>query len=420
MRATTLISVCLWMMAGPALAQIRVNPTGVNVNAGGATVIFLTYGGLQDYVPAEAVWCGELMPADPDFGQRCDPSTVFGHLPLRHHLSTFSGTGGFTDIMTIPPSVSRRAYQSARAGADSRFFYVRRFVHPFSAAPDVYVAVTCRLAGGGARVPFALLDVALSFDAEAPVFSVKQGNEMPPLNAEISYNGTGQLRGRWEIVRPGEEPPTARDLLTEATLPIEERGLQRRYTEIERFSLFLPPSSGARFVLPGPDPARLPTDVEGMYQVLLRIEAADDKEGDTDLSAVGAGAGVVHTGAVAGFPIPPLRYFVGGAASIPNAPIAAGLYTILPDDEFVLRAASPLDFAWTDVPHAALYRLEIDNARRERVLEAILPAGLSTYRAPSWLHERADGGELRWRVAALGTGGRELAHTAWRTLRASE
>src|SRR5690606_16986111 len=126
--------------------------------------------------------------------------------------------------------------------------------------------------------------------------------------------GTCTLRGRWEVVLPGEEPPTERDLLTEATLPVEERELQRRYTEVGRFSEFLPPSAGARFVLRGPDPEAIPNDVEGLYQLLLRIEASDDTEGDSNLAAAGAGEGVVHSGAVAGFPIPPLRYFVGASS----------------------------------------------------------------------------------------------------------
>ena len=37
-----------------ASAQIRVNPTGVNVNMNGATTAFLTFGGLGSYRPVEA------------------------------------------------------------------------------------------------------------------------------------------------------------------------------------------------------------------------------------------------------------------------------------------------------------------------------------------------------------------------------
>ena len=55
-----------------------------------------------------------------------------------------------------------------------------------------------------------------------------------------------------------------------------------------------------RYTLAGPDPAKLPTGAEGQYLILLRVETSDDKEADSDLSAVGVGPGVVHAGGVAG------------------------------------------------------------------------------------------------------------------------
>ena len=145
--------------AKASVAQVRVSPTGVSVNAMGATTVFLTFGGVGSLTPAEAFWCGDLVPASPDLGQRCNPATLFGQLPARSDLSRRSGTGAgaFTDIMSIPPSVARRAYQAAVRGATSTFFYVRRFRN--TAGPDQYVVVTCRLTGGGARVPLALTDV---------------------------------------------------------------------------------------------------------------------------------------------------------------------------------------------------------------------------------------------------------------------
>jgi len=42
----------------------------------------------------------------------------------------------------------------------------RRFVHGAGLGPDQYVAVTCRLTDGGARTPFALLDVRLASNGE--------------------------------------------------------------------------------------------------------------------------------------------------------------------------------------------------------------------------------------------------------------
>ncbi len=404
----------LFAAASVATAQIRVNPTGVDVNGQGATTVFLTFGPLTDYSPAESFWCGELVPATPDLGNRCDPATLFGSLPARNDLSRLSGTGGFTDIMSIPPSVTRRAYQAAAAGAVAPFFYVRRFIST-TGGPDQYVAVTCRLTGGGARVPLSLTDVTLAFAVETPVMYLAAGQSPPSFAAQIVYTGTGRLVGRWEVVQPGEELPEPRDLLTEATLPLEERGTQRRYTELQRFNLFLPP--GGRVTLPGPDPSRLPVDVDGTYLVLLRVEASDDKEGDSNLAAVAAGQGVVHSGAVAGFPLPTLRYLVGGGGSdLSPSRSTESLRPLLPAEGARLSPGQPIRFSWTEDPRASLYRLEIQTVDGDAILAALAQRGRPTYDAPPWLAERAAGRSLRWRVVALDAKGSLLRGGPWRRL----
>jgi hypothetical protein len=405
----------VFLLPAAAAAQIRVNPNGVNVNTQGATTVFLTFGGVAGHSPAEGVWCGSLVSAAPDIGSKCDPATILGQLPARFDRSRLSGQSGFTDIMSIPPSVTRRAYQAAEAGRIAGFFYVRRFVST-SGGPDQYVAVTCRLAGGGARVPFALVDVRLAFDVDTPVLFVEAGDTPPSLHAEIAYTGTGRLRGRWEVVLPGDELPSAEDLLTEATLPVERRGSQRRYTELARFNHFLPPTG--RFLLPGPDPSKLPTSAEGAYLVLLRVEATADKEGDSDLGAAGAGTGLVVSGAVAGFPLPPLRYIVGGATSEAAAGLTAGdLVLVQPEADVILDDTAALDFVWTEAGQGALYRLELASPSGEVLHAALLERGTTRYGAPSWLREKAPAGHVQWRVLALSEAGNVLRASEWRRLR---
>src|SRR5262245_274580 len=410
----------LFLFAPSAVAQtIRVNPTGVNVNVSGATTVFLTFGPVRNFRPAEGTWCGELIPAAPDNGFKCDPATIFGSLPGRFDRSRSSGNLGFTDIMSIPPSVARRAYQAAQAGSISSFFYVRHFINlgggPDQGAggPDEYVPVTCRLSGGGARTPFALTDVKVAFDTEAAenaIVFVAPGRKPPAIRARITYNGTGRLRGRWEVVLPGEQPPEDFDLLTEAALPIEQRAQQRRYTQISRFNLFLPPTG--KYTLAGPDVARLPSTLEGQYIVLLRIEATDDKEADTDLSALGVGAGVVHSGGVAGFPIPVLRYFVGSGQA--NDIISLRLLT--PAENAAAAADRPIDFSWTQARGVALYQLEIADQSGKVILSALLQPLTLNYRAPSWLRETVLGAGLQWRVSAIDQNGAKTVETPWRRL----
>jgi hypothetical protein len=401
--------------ARTAGAQIRVNPTGVSVGSMAATTVFLTFGGLQNQVPVDAYWCGEIVSAAPARGTRCDPSTLYGKLPLRYDLSQLRGSG-FTDIMSIPPSVARLAYQDAQRGATSTFFYVRHF-QSLAGGPDEYVAVTCRLTGGGARSPFSLTDVHLAFDGADVLPFIAPGEAPPPIAARIAYTGTGRLLGRWEIVLPGEELPTSRDLLTEATLPLDERGSQRRFTQLERFNIFLPPDG--RVTLPGPDTRKLPSATEGTYRILLRVEASDDREGDSNLADAGAGTGVVHSGAVAGFSLPVLRYVVAGAGARTPIADASALHLIMPRDGDTLSISNPLSLLWSPSERVVpdFYRVDIETDGGEALLSALLPRAARRYEVPNWLAARAGDRTIRWRVVALAADGSRVRSSVWRSVR---
>jgi len=392
-----------------AYAQIKVSPHWVNVNTSGATTVFLTFGGVTGYAAGESVWCGEIMNATPDIGSKPVAGTVFGSLPARFNLSTFSGNGGFTDIMSIPPSVTRRAYQAAASGATSTFFYVRRFIST-TGGPDVYVAVTCELAGGGARTPFAVTNVELAFESRDNLLSVKEGEVPPPLAASITYTGTGQLQGRWEIVRPGDELPTELDLLTEATLPIEQRSQQRRYTQLERFSVFLPPTGS--YTLRGPDPSLLPSTAGGLYMVLLRIETSADVESTSDLAEAGAGPAAVPTGGVAGFAIPPLRYFVGGA---PHLRLNA-INLLSPEDMASATPGKTVDLSWMEIPEGILYRVVVIDPSNVILLNALLRPGVGAYRLPPWIWSKTEARNVSWSVEALDDNSDVVSKSEWRTV----
>jgi hypothetical protein len=393
---------------------VQVSPSSVNAYSQGATSVLLTYGGLGNKQPAEATWCGALVPATPSLGLMCDPVSVFGRLPARYNQARLSGNNAYTDIMSITPQVARRAYLDAVNGQTSTFFYVRRFVSTVG-GPDEFVPVTIRLSGNGAGVPLSLTEVKLSWGVGKPVLFVKTGEKLPRVEAEITYTGSGRLIGRWELVKPGEAPPENRDLLTEATLPIEERGTQRRYTQMSRFNLYLPPTG--KIVLQGPEVWRVDESLNGLYQILLRIEASDDKQGDTNLAAVGAGGGVVHGGAVAGFALPALKYYVSnGNASSPTV-IAETLFLLGPNDHAVLGTKAPVDFSWSVIDKALSYRFEVEDMEHAPIISAILPTGVGLYRAPSWFQDRVGSRVVRWRVTAFDGEGKELANTEWRALK---
>jgi hypothetical protein len=381
-----LASALILLGMSPARA-VDVSPRGVNVKSFGTTTVFLTYFGLNNQTPAEALWCGEI-----NADRSCVSGTVFGRLPRRYNLGRSSGQNNYTDIMTIPASVARKAYQDAARGNNSDFFYVRRW-RSNNGGPDEFVAVTCRLASGGARVPFSITSVKLVTGGK-PAPAVVTGSTLPQFGAQISYNGTGRLKGRWEVVLPGDPPPNQRDLLTEASLPLEERGLQRRYTQLERFDVFLQPTG--QVLLPGPDPTKFPKGSTGAYQILLRIEATDDKEGDSSI-----GTGIVNSGGVAGFPMPIFRYFMTATTDkiTPIAPVANRKIAI----------GETLQFSWQGISTARGYKLEIKDKDRT-ILSALLPADRTTYTAPPWLKQRTNE-SLTWHVQALDRDGSILTQS---------
>lgn len=417
-----LVAFLVALSAAGVQAVTAVNPFGVNVRASGASTVFLTFQNLDPGErTVEAYWCGELRPelmavnpqlqlpvavqsADP-----CLPGTVYGRLPASLDRARASRSGSFanlSDIMTIPPSVARRAYQDAQAGRHSAFFYVRRFVGP---AGERFVVVTCRMGGGGARTPLALLEVRLAFDGEpvATVFALARGERPPRSSVRLHYNGSGTLRARWEVVQPGDPEPVEQDLLTEATLTAEQRPLQRRWRVVQRFEQFLPPTGDA--TLPGPDPALLPTDAEGPYKLLLRVEASDDKEARSD---TGDGR-LLAAGGVAGFPMPVLRYHVGSGTAAPAAPAAGDLTLLGPMPG--RWSGEALHFAWLDGDRGRWHRLEVE-VDAQPALAAIVAPGTLSYTAPPWWLAAHRGRALRWRVVALDAAGEETARSAWRAL----
>ena len=396
--------ICFFCVSNLMAQSVTVSPSSVNVYSQGATSVLLTYGGLGVYRPAEATWCGALQPASPpETGFRCNPATLFGRLPARYNQSRLSGNSGYTDIMSVTPSVARRAYLDAAKGATATFFYVRRFTAT-NGGPDQFVPVTLRLTGNGAAAPLSLTNVKLGWGVNKSVLLVKSDETLPAVQAEINYTGTGRLIGRWEIVKPGEILPDNRDLLPEASLPREERGRQKRYTQLSRFNIFLPPNG--KIALPVPEAHRLDRSLEGMYMVLLRVEASDDAQNQSEV----AGAGTLSSGATAGFAMPTLRYYVGsgGLTKLDEAVLASREQIFTPAAGALVPLREPLLIGWPAVPDAVSYQLNIVTPEGRVLFGAVIMSDAQNYRAPSWLPEKLGNGPLCWRLTTFGPGRRKL------------
>jgi hypothetical protein len=370
--------------------QVAVSPNNVTAYSQGATSVNLTFSNVVNLTPAESFWCGEIISAAPNIGFKCDPATIFGTLPGRYDQSRIINDR-YTDIMSITPTVARRAYTDAVNGNNSQFFYVRHFVST-NGGLDQYVPVTIRLSGNGAGVPFSLTAVKLQWqDGQKVVPFIKPDEDLPKINAEIRYTGTGRLKGRWEIVKPGEALPERRDLLSEAALPPEERGTQKRYTLLNRFNVNLPP--GGRYSLPGPENWRIDKTIEGMYILLFRVEASD---------AVNSG----ENGAVAGFQMPTLRYYVGNSSNadvnqVTNIAIGGDI-----EDE-----KPPIILTWKAVADAKIYRLEIEDEEGKKIFSAVVLPTSRAYQLPSFIQALTASKQLKWSVSAVGEDSKELEKT---------
>ena len=405
--------IAILLLSGAAItaaAQITVSPSETTVYSQGATSVLLTFNNLGTRRPVESTWCGALVSAAPDIGMKCDDSVIFGRLPVRYNQSRLSGTNAYTDIMSVTPSVARRAYLDATQGTTSTFFYVRRFAVATGSGLDEYVPVTLRLGGNGAAVPFSITNVRLLWDGgDKTVPFIKSGEALPRITAEIFYTGSARLIGRWELVKPGEALPTQRDLLPESSLPAEERGTHRRFEQVKRFNVFLPPVG--RVTIPGPDNQRIEKIANGMYLLLFRIEASQD-----GLNQSNAGAGAIDSGGASGFAMPVLRYYVGTGGESQVDEFNAIDSQLLPADQAVVGPNQSILFTWPEVPNTRYYRLIIENAGGAQIFSAVLLRDTRSYRAPSWLMRDSGGDRLRWRVVAIDANHAELSETTVRTL----
>lgn len=386
----------LGVTAAPVVAAtgsvISATPRFMQASISAATSQFITYSftpGNPRVTVADGIFCTTLTSPAPATGATatypCAANSEFARHPTTATtFQTVQQNGSVvraTETIRIPSSVTRTAQNLGAA----TFYFVRRF------DPQGFAVVEIRATGAIMNAPIALNDVRLAFDTSQgpqPLVFVARGAALPPVTATLFYTGSGVLRGRWELVLPGDVAPTERDLLPEASLPRSERGTQRRYQLLQRVEQLLPGNGRVELKLPSLNPALGATAFDGQYQLLLRIEA--------EPSIYGGESGAAN------FAMPLLRYFVGSITAPPRttAPLSASVS---------FNGARPT-FAWSPVPQARYYRVEIADRDGAVTYSSIVRDNERSYQALSNITNTPG---TQWRVQALDELRQAVSESAW-------
>ena len=305
----------------PAVATRSAIAAGTVVNATDAlrtvspnadTSVYVSYVMKGADAPVQGYFCSQLLAGVTPLDQYPASPCQRGSELMVEPDSQFSmiSEKSARETLTVTGDVSLYMYQRLRPLGQSTFYVIRRF----SGAPaagglpgkSTFIAVPLRLSGAPSQMPLTFSKVELTFQhngGRQPMRVVTRDTSVGPLVATVDYQGTGLLKGRWEVVQPGDPEPTRLDLMTQASLDPELQLQQQRYLEVGTFEQTL--YAGRRVVVPGPAPDALPTSQPGRYLVLWRPEATPSNN-----SRLGGRAVDLPSGGMASFPMPTLTYYV--------------------------------------------------------------------------------------------------------------
>lgn len=363
---------------GAALASmgsVTAVPGTANVAVGRTNTVYITWQVTRLQYPG---FCGSTVSSPSGQLTSASGGTVYQTVPvLLTQTQVCSGPAGtptpftFRETLQVPASVIAAALRQGQA----TLRYTRTFSDGFSnSTASVTLAVT-----GSAGAGFSLSRLALSFDNESTLGVVKQDTRLRAL-ADLSYNGSGYLQGVWEIASPESTAGT----------PV--------YRPLKFVSEFI--GAGGEVILRSP---RLPSAQTGLYLVRLRI-----------------------TQPAPFFETPVLSYFVIQRPVTQPPPVTIRLTTPFTG----AHLAADTTFAWSPVHGAAAYQIEFYPSsglpaltaprprapHGRRVTGMLLPAKQTAVALSALVRSHLKRGDYRWRVIALGAGGRIIGRSAPRSI----
>jgi hypothetical protein len=356
--------------------------------------------------PLAGQFCSSLAAGYPAGGvASSNPCAAGSNLGLSNAAIGFnSATLQTGENLPVPSGVAALATQRALATGNSVFYFVRQF------SSGKFAVVQLRLNATAVNAGISLNELRLGFKDGSAIQNIgffKRGQILPPVIANVRYQGAGMLRARWEVVQPGDTPLNNLDLAPEASLTALERAQQHRYRVLDRVNVYLP--AFGQTVITGPAPRLLPNEQYGMYQVLLRIEATETVNGAQSVSA--------------SFALPVLRYYIGESSGpsfdVANKAPFETISLVSPQSKAVLSKDAPAVFQWLENKDVSLYRLELE-ANGKLVYAARVRAsmndGVNRYTAPPFIAAKLLNTAARWRVVALASDGQFVGESEWREI----
>jgi hypothetical protein len=434
LRRASILSLCALgaVAPRPAAAQIPlvISPTVTTLDiATGGTVGVAVQQGPALLVLAAARICQDLQAAA-GVTQAANGPACEGRLGVAVPAADIAQLGPFQFSIAVSPQTLQ---QAASTGATRpRFAHLQMDFRPASGAAVLGTRIAIRInlteplnLASGPRVTEARLRF-VGAGGQQPVGFFALDQTLPSVEALLRFQGSGLLRLRWEVVQPGDQPPSALDLTPATQLSLAERAQQRHWRAVGAVQQHYFSASGL-MRLAGPPPRQLPSDQLGAYTLLLRLEPNQPL---APAQANGPAGGPAGGPTGAGFVMPVLRYFVGTSAGAVLAHETPGPIHLLSPQGLVFSDRT-LVFTWQQRADIALYRVELERAGELLYAARVLPQGqgagvnegtLLRQALPTWVQQqlRSPGGSshstgqgLRWRVVSVGGDGEPVSSSRW-------
>ena len=312
----------------------------------------------------------------------CNAGTILGTEYASRTTVPSGFVNGFDAAVTIPEVVLNRVQQRIRSNPTNALFFV-----VFQLIPAAGVNL-----GNGANVPFfvqinfrflggssggkALTITEIKLVAQEPGRPevrntiIDEGNrETGEFCLEIWYTGTGQVQGWWQLWTNNHPPITDIDLMTEASLPENQRRLQRDFLKIRRIREYFGPSGYIKLTLPY---SAIPEHIRGLALLLPRFLATRSRRSQLlDTNAL-VGNRSVDAGATFGGKLPTHRVLNSIPEGAPYELLTNASYSLIRDPGQLLR----LVVVWTAVTEKqAVVEVTVKDKNTNLETVAIAPLG---------------------------------------------